>query len=86
MQAEMPKKYWKNLPEAQLIAPLVRAASARRDEMLAAPPVVSRRSSPTTRWPKEDEAMTRLAEDSSDRERGATLEQRDAMHALPALP
>lgn len=75
MQAEMPKKYWKNLPEAQLIAPLVRAATARRDEMLAAPPVVSRRSSPTTRWPKEDDTMTRRAEDSKDRERGATLEQ-----------
>ena len=29
MRAEMPKRYWKNLPEADLIAPLVHDAPAR---------------------------------------------------------
>ncbi len=34
MQAEMPKKYWKNLPEAELIPALVREAPERVDEMM----------------------------------------------------
>lgn len=34
MQAEMPVKYWKNLPEAPLIQELTTGASARRDLML----------------------------------------------------
>ena len=38
MQAEMPKRYWKNLPEADLIAELSRASTSRTDDMLAAPP------------------------------------------------
>lgn len=33
MQSEMPKKYWKNLPEAELIAPLLSAARARVERM-----------------------------------------------------
>lgn len=38
MQAQMPKKYWRNLPEADLIADLVANAEKRKDEMIAAPP------------------------------------------------
>jgi uracil-DNA glycosylase len=37
MQAEMPKRYWKNLPEADLIEELSRASSIRMDGMLAEP-------------------------------------------------
>jgi DNA polymerase len=37
MRAEMPKKYWKNLPEAREIPVLVRQAEARVGTMLAAP-------------------------------------------------
>ena len=33
MRAEMPKKYWKNLPEAQDIAPLLAGAEARVERM-----------------------------------------------------
>ena len=33
MQSEMPKKYWKNLPEAQLIQTLLQRASSRVDAM-----------------------------------------------------
>jgi hypothetical protein len=29
MQKEMPRKYWRNLPEAQLIAPLAAQAQER---------------------------------------------------------
>jgi DNA polymerase len=35
MRSEMPRKYWKNLPEAQLIAPLVAEARRRTDHMVA---------------------------------------------------
>jgi uracil-DNA glycosylase len=35
MQSEMPKKYWKNLPEAQCISPLLRQAQLREDHMRA---------------------------------------------------
>ncbi len=37
MRAEMPKKYWSNLPEAPLIKPLIAAAQARSSAMVAAP-------------------------------------------------
>jgi hypothetical protein len=34
MRAEMPKKYWSNLPEASLIPRLVQEAPARVEEMI----------------------------------------------------
>jgi probable DNA metabolism protein len=34
MQKEMPKKYWKNLPEAELISPLLKAAPRRVNAMI----------------------------------------------------
>lgn len=33
MQSEMPKKYWKNLPEAQCISPLLQQAKIREQQM-----------------------------------------------------
>lgn len=38
LQKEMPQRYWPNLPEAQLIAPLAAAAAQRTHGMLAAAP------------------------------------------------
>ncbi len=38
MQSQMPRKYWKNMPETELIPDLVRSARARTEEMLAPPP------------------------------------------------
>jgi DNA polymerase len=37
MQAEMPRKYWHNLPEARMIAPLVRGAAQRVAGMIEVP-------------------------------------------------
>lgn len=37
MQGEMPKRYWKNLPEAALIPSLVAQSSVRTDQMVAQP-------------------------------------------------
>ncbi len=44
MMGNMPKKYWHNLPEAQLIAPLIRSAGAREQGMIEAEPTVPRRA------------------------------------------
>lgn len=38
MRAEMPKKYWRNLPEAALIAPLIAGAARRAEGMIMQPP------------------------------------------------
>jgi probable DNA metabolism protein len=40
MKREMPKHYWKNLPEAERIAALIREAPARAEEMVAAMPTL----------------------------------------------
>jgi probable DNA metabolism protein len=38
MTREMPRRYWKNLPEAELIGPLIEAAGERAQAMVAAAP------------------------------------------------
>ncbi|MFN0264545.1 UdgX family uracil-DNA binding protein [Tepidamorphus sp. 3E244] len=40
MRAEMPKKYWRNLPEAELIPEMIATAQARAREMAAAAPTL----------------------------------------------
>lgn len=48
MQGEMPRRYWKNLPEASLIPELVAQSSVRTDVMMASPaPPPNRRLSKT---------------------------------------
>ena len=37
MQSEMPKAYWKNLPEAELIAEMIAGATGRTEQMVSAP-------------------------------------------------
>ena len=46
MRREMPRKYWHNLPEAQLISPLVQAAHARSAAMLASAATTPQRRLP----------------------------------------
>jgi DNA polymerase len=46
MRAEMPKKYWKNLPEAQAIPYLIRGADERVREMVAREAAQPRRRDP----------------------------------------
>jgi probable DNA metabolism protein len=43
MQKEMPKKYWKNLPEASVIEGLIRDAGSRMDAMIEAAPTAPSR-------------------------------------------
>lgn len=57
MRAEMPKRYWKNLPEAALIPELVARSAVRTEAMVAAPaPEPNRRL---------DKTLSRLARDGS---------------------
>ncbi len=57
MRAEMPKRYWKNLPEAALIPELVAQSAVRTEAMVAAPaPAPNRRLEKT---------LSRLARDAS---------------------
>ena len=46
MQKEMPRKYWRNLPEAQLIAPLAAEAAQRSGLMIEQPATVTLRRIP----------------------------------------
>ncbi len=56
MTAEMPKKYWKNLPEAALIPGLIAEAASRAEEMRAAAPTI-----PERRIPKPEAVSSDLA-------------------------
>ncbi|UOM33656.1 UdgX family uracil-DNA binding protein [Acuticoccus sp. I52.16.1] len=49
MQSEMPKRYWKNMPEAALITPLIQAAGRRTEAMVAAPTRTPARSTRVAR-------------------------------------
>ena len=51
MQKEMPKRYWPNLPEAQLIPPLAAQAAERSHAMIQRAPVDTRRRRPTEPQP-----------------------------------
>ena len=63
MSREMPRKYWRNMPEADLIAPLTRAAPARAAAMLAAAPSVPRR---TASYQPADSAAAGAAAEADD--------------------
>nr|WP_235302947.1 UdgX family uracil-DNA binding protein [Sphingopyxis sp. MWB1] len=65
MRAEMPKKYWHNLPEAQDIAPLLAGAEARVERMRAE--AVSMANPRTEKW------RTRVAETGTPTDEVATL-------------
>ena len=56
MQKEMPRRYWKNLPEAQFISELTATASERRMTMIEQAP-----SAPARRLPAFREAQAALA-------------------------
>jgi DNA polymerase len=56
MTAEMPKRYWKNMPEADLIDPLIREASDKTRGMIAAPARAPARSTRVAREREAEEA------------------------------
>ena len=46
MRQHMPKKYWRNMPEAKLIPDLVRSAGSRVEQIMSKPAMASRKRSP----------------------------------------
>ncbi len=76
MQGEMPKQYWKNLPEASLIPELVAGSQARTDTMVASQP-----TEPNARLAK---AIARSARDGSYEEGFVATTLEELRHAVQA--
>lgn len=72
MQSEMPKRYWKNLPEASLIPGLVASAATRTEVMVSEPSSLPNEKFQRLRPPTVDRASTNelVAADAADIERG----------------
>ncbi len=66
MQREMPKKYWHNLPEAPLIAPLIAAARERTQDMIE--------KAPTTALKRRVPAHDRMSAEEAERAGGDPLQ------------
>ena len=58
MQAEMPKSYWKNLPEAELISEMIAGATGRTEQMVTAPAPEPNRRFDQARAPMVDRTIT----------------------------
>jgi probable DNA metabolism protein len=69
MMSEMPKKYWRNLPEASLIPELVAGAQAREAAMIATAPASPRRAAPPPSPPENPAAAWAALRDGA---RGCT--------------
>ncbi len=81
MQKEMPRKYWKNLPEATLIHPLAVQAAQRSDHMVAQGP-----SEPVHRRPAASAALRiQYGIQHGIDHRPGMAAQADAIDTLPAL-
>ncbi len=72
MTSEMPKKYWRNLPEATAIPELIRNARTRTETMVEAPMVSPERNAPRDTRPVAPpttahlpNSLARIAEDAS---------------------
>lgn len=72
MQSEMPKRYWKNLPEASLIPGLVASAATRTEVMVSEPSPPPNEKFQRLRPPTVDRTSTDdlVAADPADLERG----------------
>lgn len=72
MQSEMPKRYWKNLPEASLIPGLVASAATRTEVMVSEPSPQPNEKFQRLRAPTVDRTSTDdlVAADPADLERG----------------
>ncbi|MFD1702845.1 UdgX family uracil-DNA binding protein [Methylopila henanensis] len=76
MRAEMPKKYWRNLPEASLIRPLIASAARVTAEMVDAPPPE----------PKKGQRLMASHAPTVDHDTDALGQLRDAVDGCRACP
>ncbi|RAH97025.1 uracil-DNA glycosylase [Acuticoccus sediminis] len=85
MRSEMPKRYWKNMPEGDMIAPLIRSATERTDGMVAAPTRAPVRSTRLAREQEREEAEIAALTDNitslADLRRAASRCQLCPLHA-----
>jgi uracil-DNA glycosylase len=81
MQKEMPRKYWKNLPEAQFISELTARSSERQTTMIEQHPTTPRRRIPVFKdgQAASERAQTALA--LSQLQRGETAADLPTLHA-----
>ena len=63
MTKEMPRKYWKNLPEASMIGGLIRDASTREQTMIAAEPTAPSRLASAIERQRGEETMAAAIDD-----------------------
>lgn len=82
MQREMPKKYWKNLPEAELIPELLRSAPKQAARMIAQPPSIPRMTRASKR--SQDDAARALTPQPPATATAETLRQ--AVNACTRCP
>jgi len=78
MQSEMPKKYWRNLPEAELIAPLISGAKQAEQEMIQ-----RQASQPPARHMRQEARREPVAETA---EIASLQEAREAIHGCRRCP
>ncbi len=81
MQKEMPRRYWKNLPEAQFISELTAASSQRRMGMIEEAPTVPRRRIPVFTEGSAAAARTQTALALSQMQRGESPRTLQALNA-----
>ena len=83
MASEMPRRYWHNLPEARLIAPLAAAAARRTEAMVEQPPSLPRRRRPVPTLPSLAESRPG-GEDALTAAQAAASQCRACPHGLQA--
>lgn len=62
MQKEMPKKYWRNMPETKLIPDLLRSAGSRVHSIMTTRPTASRKKDPARAVARREVEISSLAE------------------------
>ncbi|MEO5817261.1 MAG: TIGR03915 family putative DNA repair protein [Gemmatimonadaceae bacterium] len=84
MRAEMPVRYWKHLPEASLIAPLLRDATARVRQMVDREQDVPRHAEPAARAALDTEPAVVSSDMADAQERSAHARARSAARGFSA--
>ncbi len=79
MKREMPVKYWKNLPEASLIAPLIRSAVGAEATMVATPQKTVPRRAATIVARTDDARLAREAQPPAIGDNGLDALRREAL-------
>ena len=74
MEKEMPRRYWKNLPEATLIQPLTASAHERNTTMIEQAPTEPLRKRRSTPAPEATASLTAIAGDAPAEQRVTALE------------